>query len=386
MSKILNEGGNTSVVNQKTGKYYEAERVDFRKVSLPGLRVDVLKLFNELNELFYKTHKRKLWKPEDIKSGMVFNGSSSFIIPEIHSDEDILKYKPKMGDIDITIPDYELKNLFLLLRKHENDRFGKFTYKGTHRQNENAIGDQIFTIFKYWYSKDESVNIQIDFESTEFHNGSPSEFAKFGHNSTFEDAEKFIKAYHHKILISAILTEISVLSDVLVATKASTPDNIKQVSWNKTKPAKMMKFSVDNGLRNALEPMLDSDGKQVYFEGLRVFKEIPAKESRYEKSVQKIFNTAFNGRGDIKNFYSFVGLCKLLKKHCSKEQQLQIAEIYFESILGIHSTKKAVEPDLDDDIAVRLAGVDYLEKALNIKIPRKSQRVQLFRAKHSQKS
>lgn len=382
----LFEGGNTSVVNQVTGKEYHAERVDLKTIGLDKLRKDSLNLFNELNDTFYKIHKRRLWKPNEIKSGFVFNGSSSFVIPQGISDEEILKYKPKMGDIDITVPDYELKNLFLMLRKYENQRFGKFTYKGTRRQNENAIGDQIYTIFRYWYTPENCVNIQIDFESTEFHNGSPSEFAKFGHNSTFEDAEQNIKAYHHKILISAIMTEISVLSDVLVATKASTPDNIKQVSWNKVKPAKMIKFSVDNGLRNALEPMLDSNGNQVYFEGLRVFKEIPAKESKYLKNVKEIFNIAFRGQGNIKDFYSFIGLCKLMKKFCSKEQQLQISNIYFESIFGLNSNKKATEPDLEDDIAVRLSGVNYLENYLKIKIPRKLQRVELFRAKHSKES
>lgn len=373
------EGGNTSVVNQVNGKTYNGEKIDLNTVKLPVFRAEFLKLFNTLNDLFYKEYNRKLWKPEDLNNAVVFNGSSSFVMNSQYAENDILKHKPLVGDIDVTIPDYELKPMFLLLRKYENKRFGKFTYKGTYRQNENAIGDQILTIFRFYLDENTAINCQIDFEGVDFQNGSPSEFARFGHSSSFEDAQVGVKALHHKFLIQAVFTTISSRPDIVIATPASTPDNIKQIAWNKVKAAKGLKFSVQNGLRYCLTPMLDKSGNICKFNGCDVYKEIPTKESKYEKDLSKIFELAFGGKGSIKEFHSFVGICKLIKAHCNKETQKTIIDNYFNIMFGPTSQKN--EPDIEDDIALKLQGVNYIEKFLNLKVSRKEGRVQAYKAK-----
>lgn len=378
---LILEGGNTSVVNQVNGKTYNGEKIDLNTVRLPVFRSEFLKLFNTLNELFYKEYKRKLWKPEDLSNAIVFNGSSSFVMNSQYPEDEILKHKPLVGDIDITIPDYELKPMFLLLRKYENQRFGKFTYKGTYRQNENAIGDQILTIFRFYLNADTAINCQIDFEGVDFAGGSPTEFARFGHSSSFEDAKENIKALHHKFLIQAVFTTISSRPDIVIATPASTPDNIKQISWNKVKAAKALKFSVTNGLRYCLAPMLDKEGNICKFNGCDVYKEIPTKESKYEKNLSKIFELAFKGKGSISEFHSFVGICKLIKKHCDKETQKAILDNYFNIMFGPTSQKN--EPDINADIALKLSGVEYIEKALNLKVQRKEGRVSAYKAKKS---
>lgn len=377
----LLEGGNTIVQNQVNGKTYAGEKIDLSVVNLNTFRSEFMQLFKTLNELFYKEYKRKLWKDSDLQNAVVFNGSSSFVMNSQYSEDEILKHKPLVGDIDITIPDYELKPMFLLLRKYENKRFGKFTYKGTYRQNENAIGDQILTIFRFYLNENTAINCQIDFEGVDFKNGSPTEFARFGHSSSFEDAKENIKALHHKFLIQAVITSVSCRPDVLIATPASTPDNIKQVAWNKLKPAKDLKFSVTNGLRHCLAPMLDSKGNQVYFEGLKVYKEVPTKESKYEKDVSVIFNTAFQGKGNIKDFHSFVGICRLIKKYCDKEQQKQILEHYFTTMFGPTAQKN--EPDINADIALKRSGLNYITNFLKLKVQRQEGRIEAYIAKKS---
>lgn len=377
----LFEGGNTSVVNQVNGKTYNGEKIDLNTVRLPVFRSEFLKLFNTLNDLFYKEYKRYLWKKEDLNNAIVFNGSSSFIMNSQYPEDEILKHKPLVGDIDITIPDYELKPMFLLLRKYENKRFGKFTYKGTYRQNENAIGDQILTIFRFYLNNSVAINCQIDFEGVDFEGGSPTEFARFGHSSSFDDAKENIKALHHKFLIQAIFTTISSRPDVIIATPASTPDNIKQIAWNKVKAAKDFKFSVVNGLRHCLAPMLDKNGNICKFNGFDVYKEIPTKESKYEKNLSKIFELAFDGKGSIKEFHSFVGICRLIKKFCDKEVQKTILENYFSIMFGPTSQKN--EPDINADISLKLSGVNYIEKFLNLKVQRKDGRVAAYKAKKS---
>lgn len=370
-------GGNTTVFNNVTKKEYSAEKVNLTSISLPSLRKDFVDLFNEINARFKSSYGRNLWKPDDIKNSIVFNGSSSFVLNADYDEKEIVKYKPQMGDVDITIPDYEGKNLFLLLRKNENKRFGRFTYKGTYRQNENAIGDQILTIFRYYIDAKNHINIQIDFELTEFEKGSPTEFARFGHSSNFEDAKANVKAFHHKFIIQSVLTAISKLGDAIVVTKTSTPDKLKQVGWNKNKPAKLLKFSVTSGMRMCLEPMLDN-GKQVYMNGLKVYKEIAVSDSKFEKSVQKIFNTAFRGNGDIKDFHSFVGCLRLIKKYCDKREQQDILEAYFNIMFNLTSQVK--EATIEEDIELKDSGVRYAEKFLGIKVHRKSARIEAYKA------
>ena len=369
-------GGNTTVFNTITKKEYKAEKVELNSVNLLDFRKDFIKLFKLINERFKKEYNRNLWKSSDIESSIIFNGSSSFILNKEYDPEEILKYKTHMGDVDVTIPDYEGKNLFLLLRKYENKRFENFTYKGTYRQNENALGDQILTIFRYYLDKSKYINIQIDFELTEFDKGSPTEFARFGHSSSFEDAKAEVKAFHHKFLIQAVMTCISKLNDAIVVTRGSTPDNLKQISWNKTKPAKMLKFSVNNGMRACLEPMLDSEGNQVYMDGLKVYKEITVSDSKFEKSVQKIFNTAFKGKGDIREFHSFVGICRLIKKFCNKREQMDILEAYFNIMFNLTSQVKCDR--IEDDIEEKDSGVRYIENFLNLKVHRKQARIDAY--------
>ena len=372
-------GGNTTVINAVNGKEYSGQKIDLNTVRLPVFRAEFTKLFKTLNELFYKEYNRKLWKDSDIENAIVFNGSSSFVMNSQYPEDEILKHKPLVGDIDITIPDYELKPMFLLLRKYENKRFGKFTYKGTYRRNENAIGDQILTIFRFYLDPENPINCQIDFEGVDFVGGSPTEFARFGHSSSFEDAKENIKALHHKFLIQAVITSVSSRPDIIIATPASTPDKIKQASWNKLKPAKELKFSVTNGMRYCLAPMLDKDGNIVKYNGCDVYKEIPTKESKYEKDVAAIFKVAFGGKGAISQFQSFVGICKLIKAHCDTAQKKEILEHYFTTMFGPTSQKN--EPNIDDDIALKMSGLNYIEKALGISVQRRDARIAAYKAK-----
>lgn len=388
----LNEGGNISVTNSLTNKTYSAEEVDLRKVNLNDFRNEIKRFLKTLNSLFKKEYNKTLWKDNDIETSFIYNGSSSFILHPDYEESEILKYKPKMGDIDITIPEEYLKSLFLLLEKYKNKPINCLTYKGNYRNNPDSLGVQLNTIFRMWFDDDfnpvdkngkKFINIQIDFEGVSFVNGSPDEFAKFGHSSSFEDAKENIKAMHHKILISSIFTVISELPDSYVVTKTSTPDNLKQVSWNKTKVGKLIRFSGEGGIYQCLEPFLDDKGNQIIYNNLKVYKEISSKEGKYEKDLTKIFEYAFGGKGNIKDFHSFVGLCKLIKKYCDKETQNKILEVYLNGILSGKAPPK--HKDINIDIELKLSAINYYTKTTNTKVRNLKQRIDLYIQKYGKK-
>lgn len=386
----LNEGGNVTAYNNVNGKSYSAEKISFEKISVSSFRAEFLKLFKKLNELFKKEHGEFLWEPSKLDSTILFNGSSAFVMDAENSEDEVKKFKPKVGDFDIIVPENQLKNLFLLLRKLENKRIGPFTYKGSWRQNPNAIGDQINTVFRLWLDSNNRptdkngvhfINAQIDFEGQEFQNSEPTEFGKFGYGSSAEDIKKYIKGLHHKYLLNAIMATVSELSDSIVVTKSSTPDNLKQVTWNKTNPAKLLTFSAAKGLRASLVPF-EVNGEQLIWNGLKVYKEIASSDSKYTKDIFEIFKTAFpNGdKANIKDFWSFSGLIRLIKKYVPKETQKTILEKYTNTIIGPKAQKK--EKDVEDDLKMKLVALSEIQKELNLKVPNLDSKIKIFRSRN----
>ena len=52
-------------------------------------------------------------------------------------------------------------------------------------------------------------------------------------------------------------------------------------------------FSVDKGVRNKWEAVLDSKGKIVKTNGLPTYKEMPAKGAEFTQDIGKIFEISF---------------------------------------------------------------------------------------------
>lgn len=371
--QVLNEGGNATAFNKKTGAEKEAEKIDFKKLPIKQFREDFLKLFKEINKVFKQKYKESLWEDEnDLKSGLLFNGSTSYIMnPNMDADE-ILKYKSSAGDLDVIIPEHQLKNLWFVLDDLEDKKIAGFYYDGCNKQNPNAIGNQINAVFTHLET---GVACQVDFEALPYEGNKPSEFAKFGHSSSFEDAKKSIKAAFHKLLLRALVGAISENPNIVVATKASTPDKIrlKKVDGN----PRMSAFSVDHGLRDALEPMIDKNGKEVYYEGKQVYKEIEVSNSNYIKKIDDMFEKIFKTKISSKDVESFIGLVNIMKKHCSKEVLIKTQERFFSIIFGMGA--QVIESrDKELDKSVKLTAYQYFLEKLKLKHPNLDKEIERY--------
>lgn len=369
----LLEGGNVEALNKKTGEKRLADKIGFDKLPINQFRNDFYDLFKELNKIYIKKYDSPLWEDlDDIKSGLMFNGSTSYIMNPNMSPDEILKYKSGAGDLDIIIPETSLKNLWYILDELEGERISHFIYHGCNRHTPESVGVQINTVFEHIKTK---VNCQIDFEGLPFEGGKPTEFAKFGHSSSFEDAKKNIKAVHHKYLLRAIVASLSEAPDIVVATPASTPEKIRIKKIDG--PAKLVSFSVDRGLRTTLAPMLDDNGNQVYFEGKPVYKEIKTSESDYITSIDKIIKYMFGVDVPKNDIMSFTGLVKLIKTHFSKDLIKKINERYFKLLFGKGSQMLELRnPQLDYE--VKIAGYDYFTKMLKIRNNQAEKEIQKY--------
>jgi stringent starvation protein B len=215
---------------------------------------------------------------------------------------------------------------------------------------------------------------QVDFEFLEFENNKPTEWAKFSHSSSFDDAKINVKAVHHKYLIRALIGAASIREDIVIATQSSTPENIT-LSANKTHLIpKMLKFSVGKGIRIAYEPLIDpKTGKVIVLDGKQVYKEIPTKNSTYETIVAEIYKLSFkqlNSReSDVKLFGSFIGVIELMKKFLSKNEIKNTYIRYVELIWGL-KPQRAQELEFNNaelDFQIKFSGYQKFIKEFGMK-------------------
>lgn len=366
-------GGNVTAKNWSTGEETRAEKIQVKDIGRKEFIDTFVKIFKKLNKDFKKKYKRPIWINENIiTSGFAFNGSTSYIMDPTLSDEEVMKYKPSAGDLDITVPEEIGPDLWEFLNKIEGKEIlPGARYMGSNRGNKDAIGDQINAVIMVDFKNNVRAYAQVDFELLPFDNDKPTEWAKFSHSSSFADAKAGVKAVHHKFLISSIVGGASVRDDIVIATPASKPDKIRLKKMSQL--PRMLKFSVTRGIRSAYEPMYDENNEIIMMDGKKVYKEIPTKDSSYETIVAEIYKLAFRqldgNESDVRLFQSFVGVLELMKRFMSKKEidltHDRYLQMLFEPVKGRAQELEAGNPELD--FQVKSAGYQRFIKELGLK-------------------
>jgi hypothetical protein len=360
--QFLFEGGNARVIDRESGKVIaRAEKMDLKKFKRSELVSNIVDMLEKLNELFDKKYGRKIWKNFDVvRSGHAFSGSTEFFINLDIPDEEFVKHKPSVGDIDVIIPKEVSEDFEEFMPTLEGKKLtSHITYWG---QDRADFGTTWLAVFKY-KDKHGEVNFQIDFEYGDWDEKEekPTGWAKFSHNSAWEDISQGMKGVHHKYLIINLARALSKRNDIAIATPSSTPEKIKLVSGKKAEQTpRLLAFSVDKGLRIKYKQMEDKDGNPIEHEGKLVFQEIPTASSEYIKNVPDIFAYIFGEeptKQELKDFNSFMGLAKIIKKKVSKED----IETLFEFVLqeGLFGKRAQIleknNPELDAKVKWAMA-------------------------------
>ena len=365
-------GGNVIGFNKKTNLQVKAEKIPLKKIGRSEFTKKFTQVFRKINSLFEKEYKKTLWKDENLFSGMMFNGSTSYIFNSSIPDDEIVKYKEYVGDIDIIVPQEYKKELWNLLDKLEGKEIiPGVTYIGCNKPTISSIGEQINSVFIINFGN-EKVAAQVDFEFLPVNNGIPSEWAKFSHSSSFLDLkEANLKAVHHKYLIQSLFGGASMRNDIIVVTPSATANNWK----SKIKKGKLaldipriLKFSVGKGVGKAYEPLLDESGNIITSNGKEVWREIPVSKRDYKTNIKEIFQLAFNvpvvNANELKLFNSFVGIIKLIKKYLNQKQIENTFFRYIDKLWGDHAQE--IEPDNEEkDYRVKITGYNYFVKQIS---------------------
>jgi hypothetical protein len=363
-------GGNSRIIDRYTGNVIgRAEKIDLSKFSRNKTTVRLYSLFHFLNEHFYEKFSRYLWENfEVVTSGQAFSGSSKFFFDRNISDEIFKLSKPIVGDIDIMIPeDCYTQFSYLMQDLEKEDLAWGIKYLG---QDRNNFGTTFLAVFELIEGKNR-VNFQIDFEAVEWKHDQPTEWAKFSHNSAWEDIEKGFKGVHHKFLLINLIRAVSKREDILIATSKSTPENVRLISGKKSDQIpRILAFSVDKGLRVKYKQMMYNDGMPVIIDDKFVYQEIAAEDSLYITDVREIYETIFTADSlkpsfsiyeeeDIQiqfdMFFSFVGLMELMQLYIDADVIKDCFNFALqENLFGKHAQIiEKNDPDMDYHVKMK---------------------------------
>lgn len=309
------EGGNVSFVNAKKVSIKSGE-IDLSKIQRQELVLKLKSFFLIMNKSL------KAWKEEDIQSGHIFSGSTSSLFNKDIHDEEFLKYKPKLGDIDVLFPRDKVEQLRTYLNKSIDKNIAGFLVEAVNTNATTNVGQfHALLNFKGNY-------IQVDFEFANFDNSSPTEFAKFGHSSAWEDIKSGVKSKFHKILLSSITNVLDkeFHKNVVIVGKNG---KAKKIDY----PQALSRFalSIDKGLRkDRFEKAKDANGKPFKIDGKEAWIEVDAKDSKYDQNLPNILDLIFHhklSKQDLDNTKTFSGLVRLINKYLPQEKKY-IIDIY----------------------------------------------------------
>lgn len=362
-------GGNTRAIDRETGEVLAyADKIDLQRVSRRRFRTALRVALVKVSDAHALRTGSPLWDEDNreqlLSEGYAFNGSSEHLMGDLVSDNDLIKYKPVFGDIDVTIPHEHLGSLFELLGEYENKEIsGRIAYVGQNKLDQH--GHQINALFRY---SDDGIafNFQVDFEGTDYVNGLPVEFGKFAHSSAWADIKLGLKGVGHKYWLINLVRAISENTSLVQLTDKSPlpplPVRLKKVAPGEH--PRSHAFSVDRGLRTKMKPVVHN-GKPLRIDGKIAVKELPTSESEYVKDLRDIYTFLFDREptpAELDGMWSLSGLVDLCVKYVP-EHKLESAYLFMlnENLFGPAAQKlDRLSKETDEETKMRI--VNFLRK------------------------
>jgi hypothetical protein len=353
----LNEGGNLSLDNPNdVDNPYQADEIDLQ-VHNRTFMVGLLdKLLHDINSAFYAQTKQPIWNPQLLQSREFLGGSSlHFFNTKDISDDEFIKYKPKVGDIDTQCnKELETKiHSFLVSMNHK--QIGDTTFLGFSRGNE-----QYNALFQF---QDPPIKIQIDFEFGQYdtETDSPDEWFKFSHSSEWNDIQAGIKGVFHKWIYRALTAahgSIKHQVDVL-KTKTNITPNVHDND---------LSFSVASGqgggLSQKYEPYIHTDPttgeKKTHDQDVPYKRLIPSGERNYIQKLDQQFYYFFGKQpedNDSQLQKSFLGTLELINKYLEQDVKDKIFQAFVD-ICFEPGAQMITKDDPERDAKTKFAAID----------------------------
>ena len=319
---IILEGGNLEVDG------HQAQHLDLQTVPRSEVVHELNNLLHSINNEYAAQHQDNLWRPGLLKSQKFLSGSSLHLFNTAIPDEEFVKHKPKVGDIDTQVNKKFEGSLENFLQMHQGKQIGSATLLGYSKGNEQFSS--------LWELQNPPIKIQIDLEFVEYADDEPTEWAQFSHSSDWSDLTQGVKGVFHKYMMRALTSNS--------ATEKYRARQLKKGVKIDDAPIvdKNISFAVASkqggGMRAKYQPYIDpATGQPMIKDGIPVMLEIPPAQSHYIQSLDKQFEMLF-GRApaeeDKKLMWSFQGLIQLANKYSSDDARQQAADDFANNLYG----------------------------------------------------
>lgn len=310
--QFIKEGGNVQIGD------VSAERIDLSKIDRNFIVTRINRTLQMVNLQFQKKYGLPLWNKQLFDSKKFLSGSAFHFFNKAISTPEFVKYKNTVGDIDTQVDKAQETNIKEFLDSIVGQKFGYVSLVGY-----KTSAGQYITL---WAFDQPKINIQIDLELVDFNEGSPTEWSQFSHSSDWNDMKEGIKGVFQKYLLRAMTTK-TLREIIILKGKRETPTKVTSTD---------LAFSVGQGLRQKIEPVMDGDSHRV-IDGLPVYKEIATKNSTYINDLGIMFEVLFGvkpSKLELELFGSFVGGLQLIKKHFSTSEQQKVIEGFAFTLWG----------------------------------------------------
>lgn len=349
------EGGNLQW-QDKEGNTKEVERIPLDKGITRGVLVSEVESFiRQINSLYKKKYKTPLMNIDKELNKDFFSGSTRPLLDKKISDEEFVKYKKTIGDIDFQVNELKKDNIKEMLQSLPK-------LKGFEIVHVKDGGNQMITAVK---SDKLGKTFQTDFEFKEFINDMPSDWSLFSHASDWEDMKQQAKGFLKQYLLRAILRENR--EKVIIRKRRKQKGKPDQVIDSPPAMEHTVAYSVDRGFREKWKKV-DEKG------GVPIVEEIPPKDAAYSKNIGDFFKALFPNSNisaskvSTNDLSSFTTVTNHIKKFKTPEVQQKIFNEFFDLLFGPGAQKMDRSSKLND-LKPKLAGVRiFKEQVPSIKI------------------
>lgn len=349
--QTIMEGGNLRLPSGD-----EAGQIDL-KVHDRSFIVPVLNnLLHNINNSFAKSTGGALWLPELLKNRKFLSGSSLHFFNTDIPDEQFVKTKPLVGDIDTQVDKTLKDQITNWLDSVKGKSVGPAILLGYEHGNEQYSS--------LWQFNNPPIKVQIDLEFVDFEKGEPTQWSQFSHSSNWDDLSAGIKGVFHKYLMRAFTT--NTLKQRYIMTKTG---KIQAKPVTSTDIAFAVSSGKGGGMRRKYEPVMDTaTGEQLEKDGIPVFKEIPADQSDYVNDIDSMFEMIF-GRSpkgdDAKKLWSFTGGVDLANKYLDNDAKDKLANGFILTLFGPQG-QGLYRGNPERDKKEKLIALDYLIQNLGV--------------------
>lgn len=272
-------------------KLLTPDEINLNKIDRDYLVKKIYSFLKKLNNLFKKEYHHDLLPTID---SSLFSGSTTHLLDKTIPLEDLLKYKPIFGDLDLKYPEKYIQELLDVLNKYTGKPLGDgITIMEVYASP--GLKEQ-----KHILVKVDDLYLQFDFESLKDFEGRKT---SINFSSDWEDIKAGFKGKYHKYLLGCIdrafplpdggheyswSLQYGLRSKIDKTKTFTTPKEIFQALFKRTpKGGKEEKIRTALGLVELSNKYFDEDQKKRI---LQAFSEYPDtdKETKLLKKLLKI--------------------------------------------------------------------------------------------------